>query len=301
MVVDGRGMSAFQDLREWSWIWLLMHPHSAYTAWQFPPYHWQKSETEPNRKQEFRHWCFQCHVEELWFPSIVPYTVEGSFTRESVTKNLCHLYRFSISRVWHCPWFSSRGLYISRVLGSTCLPVLVLDICQRMCFIHVGATDHFSMDAWEYLNTIFPLQCIGHNVSLSSLLAHLMLMYWLFWSGTEWDIIQQPPLTVNWVWQSVMQCCSAMMLVINIVNSCWCSYLVNAVIPGLHFTVLVLPLNRHIVLHELHEGSSVVPWNLIPTVEESITYSSVLFMIGCTQLVYPASLSESTSQQFVHI
>jgi hypothetical protein len=44
-----------------------------------------------------------------------------------------------------------------------------------------------------------------------------------------------------------------MMLVINTVNSCWCSYLGDDVIPGLHFTVLVLPLNRHIVLHELHE------------------------------------------------
>jgi hypothetical protein len=38
-------MSAFQDLREWSWIWLLMHPHPAHAVWQFHPYHWQKSKT----------------------------------------------------------------------------------------------------------------------------------------------------------------------------------------------------------------------------------------------------------------
>jgi len=50
-----------------------------------------------------------------------------------------------------------------------------------------------------------------------------------------------------------------MMLVIIIVNNCWCSYLVKTEIPDLRFTVLVLPLNRYIVLHELYEGSSVVP------------------------------------------
>jgi len=49
-----------------------------------------------------------------------------------------------------------------------------------------------------------------------------------------------------------------MKLVIVTVNNCWCSYLVNAEIPGLGFTVLVSPVNRYVVLHEFREGSSVV-------------------------------------------
>ena len=67
---------------------------------------------------------------------------------------------------------------------------------------------------------------------------------------------------------------------------------VNAEIPGLRFTVLVLPVNRYIFLHELCEGSSVVTWNLIPTVEESFTYSSILYNRTYTMGISRISLRE---------
>ena len=82
----------------------------------------KKWDSGPNRQQEFRHWCFQCHVVELWYPNIVLCMDEGPFTRESVTKNLSHLYRFSISLVWHCTWFSLRPyIFPVSLTGLVCL------------------------------------------------------------------------------------------------------------------------------------------------------------------------------------
>jgi len=39
----------------------------------------------------------------------------------------------------------------------------------------------------------------GRSVPLLNLLAHLILMYWLFWSGIEWDIIHQTSVIVSQV------------------------------------------------------------------------------------------------------